>query len=439
MLQLENLKLLHSIVSKTLLFNSLPKDISCYVVGGAVRDCLLGKPFGCEIDLITNEFDRVVSTLRNKFTLIQLSDKFGTVRIRSGKIWFDISKIFGSVIEDLSLRDFTINALALDLSNCELIDPLGAKFDLENRVLRPVSSHAIKDDPLRILRAARFGPGQAFSVSKPLNEEVISSRHLLSSIPAERIGQEFQKICAADHPYSAFCWLDEMEILDELFPPWRLARGFQQNEFHIEDVAKHTLTVLKRADDLAKKLNFQKSWKELLIASAFFHDIKKPECFTIDKSGKRRFFNHEYLAEKYVRQTLKKFSLEKDFVEAVAMLVKLHMRPLNCGPSGARRILRETNDLYPVWRALKIADKPPVQSDDEFEEILASFDKLVEQVKPKEVKMFKFDGETLKKLGFVEGKALGRTLRSLKFKASENPEYDSESFVAIIASRFKKI
>ncbi len=417
---------------------SLSRNKDVYIVGGAVRDALLGKNDIKEIDLVVDNFESIKEIVSGKH-FIELSEKFGTLRVFTDGIAYDITPMSGKIEDDLIRRDFTINSIAYHLSSKSFVDPLGGVDDLKKKELKLSSRLSFCDDPIRILRAARFGPGLGFEVNEVVYLELEKNLPKLNNSPLERIGQEFLKLCVCDNPSKAITWLHDYGILSLLIPEWRNTVGFLQNEFHTEDVANHTLTVIRRMEDLLRNDNtLSESYKQILILSALFHDIMKPASFSLDKTGRRRFYNHEYLGAIVAERVLKSWAIPSQVVSGVKLLVRLHMRPITCGSSGARRILRETGDLFKLWRLLKIADKPPIQPDDEFFAELNSFDELVKGLTPTQMKKFSFNGKTLISLGIMEGPRLGSILKSLKMKALEKPEYDSESFVRDIVSRFRK-
>lgn len=413
---------------------------SCYIVGGVVRDILAGREFSREVDIAVDDLDSCLAKLSQKTHVIKLSDKFGTVRVFIDGLSFDLTSMTGATIEeDLKNRDFTINSIAFDVKSKQLYDPFSGKKDLESKLLRSVTPNSIKADPVRILRAVRFGPGSGFIVAQELLEQIDECVDELRYTKQERIGLEFFKVLGSDYQASCFEFMDEHKILDVIVPKWSQCRGFVQNEFHVEDVAQHTLTVIRNAETLLKEGGFNKLERQTVICACFFHDICKPDSLIIDKSNRRRFFNHESLAARYARDVLKRFSLERQFVENVVTLVRLHMRPIQCGPSGARRILRDTGTLFKLWRLIKIADKPPIQPFQEFSDELSAFDRLVESIQQIHTPTYSFNGETLKEVGFVEGPRLGACLNCLRRKVQEAPELDNTDFIKTVASRFRKI
>ncbi|MCX7952430.1 MAG: HD domain-containing protein [Deltaproteobacteria bacterium] len=421
------------------LIQAVSKLVDGYLVGGYLRDYFLNKPFQGEVDLIVGNLQKVVEYLRKKnISWFRLSDRYETVRAFHENVTFDFTEIRGDLISDLSGRDFTVNAIAQNVSTGEIVDPFGGLKDLDMRILRLVSLNSISEDSVRILRAVRFGPGIGFTVHEDVIMKIKESLESLQQAKPERKGAEFFKILKADYVGQAFRFMNDMLILDELFSLWPFTRGFLQNEFHTEDVSNHILTVIERCEDISRTYSLSAYEKQILVATGFFHDIAKPQSLVIDKNKRRRFYNHEFLSAQYAEAVLKGFALEQEFVQAVKTLVKLHMRPLHCGPSGARRIRLESGKWFNLWRLFKIADKPPIQSDEQVLEALQYFDTLVlEATRPHKV-TFLFNGNTLKKLGFTEGVFLGRCLRALKRKALENEFCNDEKFVSLVASRFKK-
>ena len=410
-----------------------------WLVGGAIRDYLVRGKLPEELDFVCLDIEAVKKKLEEeRVPFFQLGEKFRTCRALLGSVQLDFSPLEHRDLHlNILSRDFTCNALAFDISRGELIDLVGGVKDIRNRVLRFINGvESFTSDPVRILRAARFGPGQGFSVSDNILEEISCRKSLLKEVKKERVGQEFFKLLLCDHVADAVVFCHKEGILTEIIDWWAECVDFQQNEFHVEDVASHSLTVLRRAEILAYDHKLEKNEKFILLCSALLHDIAKPRTFLVDKSNRRRFFNHEILGAKYVSELLARWSLAQDLVQKVCKLIKFHMRPLNCGKAGVRRLKRELAELFYLWRLLKIADKPPVMTDLEFLKQLNEFDTLCLSVESVPKPKFKFNGNDLKDFGLNEGPSLGRVLNSFRFKALECPECNDKQLVRKLVSRF---
>jgi putative nucleotidyltransferase with HDIG domain len=244
------------------------------------------------------------------------------------------------------------------------------------------------------------------------------------------------KLLLSENAWEAFCFCSKKGILQEVMEWWKDCCGFEQNEFHFEDVEEHILTVVRRAETLSRDFRLNKTSRIILLTSAIFHDIAKPKTFLTDKSGRRRFFNHEVVGATYAERILKSWSWPSELIEGVVKLVRLHMRPLDCGKAGVRRLRRELEDLFELWRLLKIADKPPVFSDIEFLRQLSAFDEVVASVQEVCKTRFNFSGNDLKDAGLEEGVMLGKILASFKHKALEAPECDDRELVRLLVKRF---
>jgi len=421
------------------LVTELARVSGLWLVGGAIRDYLVRGKLPAELDFICLDIEAVKKKLEEyRVSFFQLGEKFRTCRAFLGSLQVDFSPLdHQDLYLNILSRDFTCNALAFDIRGEQLVDLVGGVEDIRNKVLRFINGvESFSSDPVRILRAARFGPGQGFSVSDSILKEISNSKSLLKEVKSERVGQEFYKLLVCDHVADALVFCNKEGILTEIIDWWAECVDFLQNEFHVEDVASHSLTVLRRAEILAYDHKLEKDEKFILLCSALLHDIAKPRTFLLDRSNRRRFFNHEILGARYVSELLAGWSLAQELVQKVCILIKFHMRPLDCGKAGVRRLKRDLAELFHLWRLLKIADKPPVMTDIDFLKQLHEFDTLCLSVEPVPKPKFEFNGNDLKDFGLKEGPSLGRVLNSFRFKALECPECNDKQFVKKLVSRF---
>jgi poly(A) polymerase len=325
-----------------------------YLVGGAVRDDLLGIPHEADFDLVTTGSSAELAELLAPLSSIPVVtyERFGTAMLRvdgaaielvtarresyeSGSRKPEVAR--ASLEEDATRRDFTVNALMRSLSSGELLDPTGRGLeDLRTGVLRtPLDPEAtFRDDPLRMLRAVRFRWKLGFSYAPGLVEAIGAERERLQILSMERIRDEFVKM--VQHPSAADAMGELMSLgLFEFFVPEFVPMvGCEQGSYHHLDVWQHTLLVLRNAgsDDL------------ILSLAALFHDVAKPETKSVDSEGKIRFFGHEAVGASMTNRILRRLKFPQRDVDAVARLVKSHMR-LGSSPeftaAAARRLLRD--------------------------------------------------------------------------------------------------
>lgn len=404
--------------------------VKVYLVGGAVREGLLGKrveDIDCASSLLPHD---AVKILEPKFRVIPTGIEHGTIRVMLPNIGGvelttfrkpskrDESRFSKTIEEDLSGRDFTINAIAIDVDSKEVIDPFKGALDLKNNILRAVGDpkDRINEDPHRILRALRFGYAEGRHIEESLFKSLKELSRLLESVSIERIRDEVTKIILCPFPEKAIEALKEFNILDIVFPEFTDSIGFEQNDFHTEDVFSHSLTVLKRAKDI--------STDKVLRFASLLHDIGKPRSLSVGDDGRRHFYGHEIIGAEIAERTLERLRFGSSEIKRVSRLIKHHMKPIECGPAGVRRLFRDMEEDFELWRLLKVSDKPPIEDDESFLSRLRIFDDLVLKEREKQKKPFKIavNGDDLKALGISPGPKLGAILKKLEEDVIENPE-----------------
>lgn len=314
-----------------------------YVVGGYVRDLLLGKKVK-DIDfVVVGDAMKFADALKHDLhlrTLIRYP-RFGTfmthyygyqlefVNAREESYNKDSRKPVtrqADLYSDLSRRDFTINTLAMDISPekfGEIIDVYNGREDLKKGIIRtpldPVQTFS--DDPLRMLRAIRFATQLNFKIEPQTFEAIKANASRLSIISQERITDEFNKILMAEQPSKGLMLLDQSGLLEVFFPEMSRMKGVEQRQgFHHKDVFYHTLQVV---DNVAKKGADLK-----LRLAALLHDIGKPATKRFDEKAGWTFHGHEVVGERMAKKILRRFKYPNDIIHYVQKLVALHLRPM---------------------------------------------------------------------------------------------------------------
>jgi poly(A) polymerase len=306
-----------------------------YLVGGIVRDLVVGRlREGADLDLTTDARPTQTEALLSGWAdaVWTQGQAFGTVGARKGDVVFEITThraeayredsrkphvvYADDVVEDLSRRDFTVNAMALRLPDVELIDPYGGVADLAAGVLRtPLAPEvSFSDDPLRMLRAARFVAGYGLTPDPALVAAVRGMRERLAIVSAERIRDELNKLLVVDDPSPGLWFLADTELSDEFLPELRALRLEQDPIHRHKDVLAHTIAVVAKT-----------SPRLVVRLAALLHDVGKPKTRSIGPRGVS-FHHHEVVGARMARDRLRALRYPNDVVDEVQRLVFLHLR-----------------------------------------------------------------------------------------------------------------
>jgi len=353
------------------------------LVGGPVRDAFLGRRSG-DLDLTTDAPpDRVLEIVRGWADQVwTIGIAFGTVGLRKGSWIFEVTTYrsesydrtsrkpvvrYGQSLEDdLSRRDFTVNAMAARLPGYELVDPFGGLADLRQRLLRtPGTPEAsFTDDPLRILRAARFTAQLGFTVVPEVREAMIRLGGLLAppKLSAERIESELTKLLLSPlpgGPAAGIALLVDTGVADQVLPEVAALRLESDEHFRHKDVYQHSLTVLVQAIELEERYGLEPDI--VLRLAALLHDIGKPRTRSKLPDGRVAFHHHEVVGAKMARKRLAALRYPKDTVKDVSRLVELHLRFHGYGEGGwtdsaVRRYVTDAGPLLSRLHALTRAD-----------------------------------------------------------------------------------
>ena len=317
-----------------------------YLVGGSVRDALMGKSF-VDRDIAIKGAEDFAKKLAEEFnaTFIVLDPEYKIYRlVLEDKInYLDISEIQGvNIKEDLARRDFAMNAIAIDLSNGEIIDPFSGKCDIENEVIRHIKDSNFEEDPLRVLRAFRFASTTGFELSEDTKNCINKYKHLLFTPAKERINYELMKLFGGYNCSKTLLVMDEFGILEELFPFVKEMKQVPPNTHHHLDLFHHVVETVRNIDELY--LQASKVEKEHLETvdfggfprlnhikiAGFLHDIGKFSTWTIEEdTGRHRFIKHDDVGAKMCIPFLKDLKFSKKQIEYISAMIKNHIYPSN--------------------------------------------------------------------------------------------------------------
>jgi len=476
-------KLQPSFREKELFIKNFGRDV--YAVGGYVRDLILGNaseegidilivhnsvekivkklsPFG-KIDLVGKSFGVLKFTIKGKTYDIALprKDRPKATEIRGHKDFIINANPDISVDEDLKRRDFRCNSIALRLSNNELIDPFNGEKDIETKIIRLTNSRAFPEDPLRVLRAARFASVLNFSIDPGVYE---SSKSInLTGLSMERVNQElFKMLLLSPLPSAGLEELFMLGALRQLFPElYSLTLSIQDSIFHPEKdnyghhtVWHHTKITIDQAKRLADKINLVEQKKLAFLLAALFHDVGKPETAQWEfKKGRMVVTNngHDIASAKITEKIFDRFKIFSwngyNLREIVLSLIKCHHRPSELWQNrdvitkkAFNRLAADMNGEIELLVYLDVADragrndKPISKIDREGQWLLRKFKELKiskESIKPL------IKGRDLLKLGISPGPLMGKTLKKLYQMQLDN-EFDTKAEGLKVAEKIIK-
>lgn len=349
------------------------------LVGGPVRDAILGR-LGNDLDFTTDAHPKDCEKILNKWadSVWDIGAAFGTVAGKKGDITVEITTYrsesyeadsrkpnveFGKTIEaDLARRDFTINAMALELTTNEptFIDLYNGVGDLESKLIKTPGKpeDSFSDDPLRMMRAARFMSQLNFTIDPAVITAIKSMTARLEIISAERIRDEFTKIIMSDNPRLGITLLVETGLADIFLPEIPKLKLEIDEHHHHKDVYEHTLTVLEQAIALESRLGGPNLTLRL---AALLHDIGKPKTKELIAGGGVSFHHHEVVGSRLCKERMKKLRFDNHIIKDVAQLVFLHLRFHGYGngewtDSAVRRYVRDAEELLIHLHLLTRAD-----------------------------------------------------------------------------------
>lgn len=363
-----------------------------YLVGGTVRDFFLQRPFH-DIDLATSGDGRAIArkianALGSDYYPLDAERQVGRVLVEwEGKRFtIDVARFRGAdLLTDLQERDFTINALAFALQDLQrLIDPLNGLQAIRDKVIALCNPASIRHDPVRALRAVRYGIDLKMRLLPETLRAVRQDGAMLSQVSAERVRDEFFKILSTSKPASGLTLLDQVGLLGIILPEVEALKGLTQSPPHVFDVWRHTLSVVefldrvlhtispRRVEEEVKNFAFgmialylphlraglqehldtpistERSLPALLTLAALLHDIAKPHTRSQDEQGRIHFYEHEHKGAEIARQIGIRLRLSNDEIDRLELIIRHHLRPklLHQNKKVSRRA------VYRFWRDL---------------------------------------------------------------------------------------
>ena len=428
------------------------RDREICLVGGAVRDMLLGKK-AHDWDLASNAFPEEVFEIFRKNKLgkvIPTGIKHGTVTVlykghnmeittyRAETAYTDGRRpdnvqYISSIQDDLSRRDFTMNAIALRLPGGDKIDPFGGEADLKAKLIRCVGNPSARfsEDGLRPMRAVRFAAQLSFNVETKTLSAIPGALDKLAGVSAERIRDETEKIILSDKPSRGLLLMEQTGILKLILPELAACRGVDQNVYHDFDVLDHCLL----ACDYAAEKNYS---LEVRLA-ALFHDTGKTVMRNL-KDGTWTFYKHEMESEKIARRTLSRFKFPNTVIHSVCHLVKEHMfHYTDDWTDGAvRRFLIRIGEanitaFYQLRRADAFAKSASEPALDFLLPLVRRVEKVLAENHAFSLKDLAVSGKDLLTIGIQPGKSMGLILNLLLETVLDDPGVNTRQNLLRIA------
>lgn len=426
-----------------------------YLVGGCVRDYLMGnKPHDYDMCTSALPTETIETLTANGISYIAKGLAFGTVVAVIDDEEYEITtyredlsyldkrhpdsvNFVRDIKSDLGRRDFTINAMAMNITTGEIVDPYGGKKDLENKVIKSVRDPYLRfdEDGLRILRAMRFAVKFGFSIEEETKNAMHENVMDLEFVSKERVTEEFCKTLTLNKPISSI-FMEFNDIVSYLIPEIKVCVGFNQNnKYHKHDVYEHLLAVT----DLADTNKF-----EIKIA-ALLHDIGKPKSYVLGEDGYGHFYGHPLVSKEICVDLLKKdFRLTREETELVLNLVEYHDEYIAPTKKAVKKFLaKHGKDFLEDWYILKeadfndhIIDKRNVP--DNWYTDISIIKKFERQLEEEEncfsLKDLAVNGNDVKEvLGVKEGKEVGKALNKLfEMVLNEEVENDRETLLGIL-------
>jgi len=423
----------------------------CHLVGGAVRDILMGRPH-TDFDIATDAHpDQVMTLFRH---VIPTGIKHGTVTVLFRRTTFEVTTFrteadysdgrrpdavtfTPSILEDLARRDFTINAIAYDLLSDTMRDPHDGRGDIERRIIRAIGnpSERFHEDGLRPLRACRFASQLSFVVEEATRRAIPESLDVLSKVSAERVRDELLKILATTAPSVGILLMQETGILSVVLPELLEGIGMAQGPLHCYDVFTHALHACDAAprDSLVLRL------------AALLHDVGKPRTRGVGTTGRPTFYGHETESARMTEQILLRLKLPNVVIKDVVHLVTHHMFNYqeDWTDAAVRRLISRVGESsIKDIIALRRADQVGMcdENANVFPEGLLRFSERVESVlaagKALTIAGLTVNGkEIMEALGIPAGPKIGIILHELLQCVIDDPQLNEKSALLKIAKR----
>lgn len=419
----------------SVLYDLQGKGYVSYLVGGCVRDLILGKT-PKDYDICTVATPDEIKIVFKNTKVIDTGLKYGTVTVLFNKVPIEVTTFrkdgnysdgrrpdkvkFGtSILQDVERRDFTMNGLLFDGN--KIYDYIKGENDLKRKKINTIGKpdDRFKEDSLRMLRAIRFSCQLGFSINPDVLLSIRRNRDLIKNVSQERIRDELIKILLSDYAIKGVELLKATELLKLILPELDKCIGFdQKNKHHRKNIYNHIIKVL---DSVPNNLEVR--------LAALLHDIAKPITFTLGEDGEGHFYSHHLEGYSMTKTILKRLKFDNETIEKVAILVKEHMSryPKLRSASVKKLIGRVGKENIENLINLQIADiigsKPPYDFKNIIE-LQQEIERVLNEKEPISLKDLAINGNDLIKIGMKPGKDIGSLLKFLLSLILETPEFN---------------
>ena len=422
---------------------------SLYIVGGAIRDFLLGLD-SSDYDFTTDAHPDEVKALFSH--VIPTGIEHGTVTVIFEKQMFEVTtfRSEGSYLdgrhpssvtfirglqEDLKRRDFTINAFAADCTTGAIIDLNGGFEDLKRKTIRAIGipKKRFEEDALRIFRACRIASKLDFTIEENTLMAMKSEKGNLRNVSSERIREELFKLVGSAHPRVGLQYMHECSILSTLFPALAQGDGIEQGGMHHQDILQHNITACQAAAD--------RDFPLAVRLAALFHDMGKSEVIK-EGVGKSTFYAHESVSAKQAKAIMQYLKSSNALLRVVTHLVKEHMFNYQSSwtDSAVRRFITRVGlENIPLLFQLRIADQIAIHGEPNttlIDELQMRIDSILAAKDALSIKDLAIGGKDLMELG-MRGKSIGATLSYLLETVLDDPAQNNAEQLLSIAKAYQ--
>ncbi|THI96800.1 MULTISPECIES: CCA tRNA nucleotidyltransferase [Nocardioides] len=416
------------------------------LVGGPVRDAMLGRRSN-DLDFATSAAPEVTEKILRAWgdAWWDMGRQFGTIGCRKGDWVVEVTTYrsdaynpdsrkpevsYGdTLVGDLGRRDFTVNAMAVRVPGREIVDPYGGVMDLAHRVLRTPGrpEDSFSDDPLRMMRAARFAAQLGFTVDRDVVRAMTGMADRIAIVSAERVRDELVKLICAPFPRLGLTLLVETGLADHVLPELPALKLERDEHHRHKDVYEHTLTVLEQAIDLEPRLAERGGVEAPDFVSRFaalMHDVGKPRTRRFQGDGTVTFHHHDVVGAKLTRKRMQALRFSGGQIEAVSKLVELHLRFHGYGSgewtdAAVRRYVRDAGEELERLHVLTRADcttrnrKKAERLRRTYDELEARIERLSEEEELASIRPDLDGNQIMEILGIPPGREVGEAYKYL--------------------------